>query len=243
MKTKNELMKTKTSMKTSIINLFLLPALIAGLNLIPAGRVTAQTFTTLHTFTGVSDGATPYAGLILSGNTLYGTANSGGSGNAGTVFALNANGTGFTNLHSFTGGSDGADPYAGLILSGNTLYGTANSGGSSGYGTVFAVNADGTGFTNLHSFTGVSDGAYPQAGLILSGNPLYGTAAYGGSSGNGTVFAVHTDGTGFTNLHSFTAVSGSGANSDGTGPLAGLILSGNTLRSEEHTSELQSRQY
>ena len=50
----------------------LLPALIAGLGLIPAGRVTAQTFTNLHNFTGL-DGAEPHAGLILSGNTLYGT--------------------------------------------------------------------------------------------------------------------------------------------------------------------------
>ena len=49
--------------------------------------------------------------------------------------------------------SDGADPYAGLILSGNTLYGTT-SGGSWGDGTVFAINTDGIGFTNLHSFTG-----------------------------------------------------------------------------------------
>ena len=49
-----------------------------------------------------------------------------------------------------------------------------------------------------------SDGAYPHAGLILSGNTLYGTAYGGGSSGNGTVFAVNTDGTGFTNLYSFT---------------------------------------
>ena len=81
-------------------------------------------------------------------------------------------------------------------------------GGSSGNGTVFAVNTDGTGFTTLHSFTGGSDGADPNAGLILSGNTLYGTASHGGSSGNGTVFAVNTDGTGFTNLHSFTAGTG-----------------------------------
>jgi uncharacterized repeat protein (TIGR03803 family) len=79
--------------------------------------------------------------------------------------------------------SDGAHPYGGLILSGNTLYGTATQGGNSGYGTVFAVNANGTGFTNLHSFIYVSDGAYPEAGLILSGNTLYGTAFFGGSSG------------------------------------------------------------
>src|SRR5450756_1636931 len=100
-------MKIKTSMKTSIINLFLLPALIAGLGLIPAGRATAQTFTTLHSFTLLnnstnSDGANPLGGLILSGNTLYGTAYGGGSSGNGTVFAVHTNGTGFTNLHSFT---------------------------------------------------------------------------------------------------------------------------------------------
>src|ERR1035437_5768337 len=86
-------MKIKTSMKTYIINLFLLPALIAGLNLIPAGRVPAQTFTPLYSFTFLnnstnSDGAYPQAGLILSGNTLYGTAWSGGSSGYGTVFSL-----------------------------------------------------------------------------------------------------------------------------------------------------------
>jgi uncharacterized repeat protein (TIGR03803 family) len=87
-----------------------------------------------------------------------------------------------------------------VILSGNTLYGTANSGGSSGWGTVFAVNTDGSGFTNLYSFTATlgteggygtnSDGVLPVGGLILSGNILYGTAGGGGSSGNGTVFSL-----------------------------------------------------
>ena len=214
-------------MRTCIRNPFVLPALTAGLSLILAGPVAAQAFTTLYSFTGTyspdytnSDGANPYAGLLLSGNTLYGTADDGGSSGNGTVFAVNTNGTGFTNLHSFTAmsgasltNSDGAYPDADLILSGNTLYGTAGSGGSSGNGTVFKVNTDGTGFTNLHSFSAVpdsspftnSDGAYPDVGLILSGNTLYGTTHFGGSSGNGTVFAVNTDGTGFTNLHSFTA--------------------------------------
>ncbi len=197
-------------------------------------------FTNLHSFTECdfythytnADGANPDAGLILSGNTLYGTARGGGSSDAGTVFAVNTNGTGFTNLHSFTG-SDGANPIAGLILSGNTLYGTAEDGGSSDWrfqnGTVFAVNTNGTGFTNLHSFTG-SDGANPYAGLILSGNTLYGTAEEGGSWDYGTVFAVNTNGTGFTNLYSFTATDpNTGTNSDGANPFAGLILSGNTL--------------
>jgi uncharacterized repeat protein (TIGR03803 family) len=230
-------------MKTHIKNLFLLPSLVAGLGLIPAGRVTAQTFTTLHSFNG-SDGASSYASLILSGNTLYGTAAGGSSSGIGTVFALNTNGTGFTNLFSFSPGgydstspiytnSDGAKPWAGLILSGNTLYGTANEGGITGNGTVFAINTDGTGFTNLHIFTASSDpyytnsdGALSYASLILLGDTLYGTAAGGGSSGNGTVFAINTDGTGFTNLHSFL-----GSPGDGSAPIGGLITnsSGNTL--------------
>ena len=197
--------------------------LVAGLGFIPSSRVTAQTFTTLYSFSAIddyvnSDGADPVAGLILSGNTLYGTANYGGSGDNGTVFKVNTDGTGFTTLYNFTAlnlycNSDGAYPYAGLILSGNTLYGTTSLGGTNGNGTVFAVNTDGTGFTTLHIFTANpmsfitnSDGADPLAGLILSGNTLYGTAYEGGTNGYGTVFAVNTDGTGFTNLHSFTAV-------------------------------------
>jgi len=152
---------------------FALPALIAVLNLIPAGRVTAQTFTTLHSFTtgadngsGIStnsDGANPYAGLITnsSGNTLYGTAWRGGQFGKGTVFAVNTDGTGFTSVHSFTAGSgswpnitnsDGTSPRGTLIISGNTLYGTTEEGGSLAAGTVFSVNTGGTGFTILRDF-------------------------------------------------------------------------------------------
>src|SRR5947207_10181542 len=75
---------------------FFLSAVIAGLSLMLAGRVTAQTFTTLYSFTEVSnfyptnsDGAIPVAGLILSDSTLYGTANIGGIFGRGTVFKVN----------------------------------------------------------------------------------------------------------------------------------------------------------
>lgn len=195
---------------------------------------TAQTFNTFHSFTSFvsstnSDGAFPYGNLVLSGNTLYGTAYRGGPLGHGTIFAVNTNGSGFATVHSFNGGSEGDGPTCGLIVSSNILYGTVPGGGSSGNGVVFKINANGTGFTVLHNFTGTtfsvytnSDGATPQAGLILSGETLYGTAKYGGSSGNGTVFSVKTDGSGFTNLHNF-----SGAN--GGNPQAGLALSGDTL--------------
>lgn len=189
---------------------------------------------TLRDYTN-SDGTFPAGGLIMSGNTLYGTAYMGGDSDNGAVYKVNTDGTGFATLHIFTphdpiagANEDGVNPPAGLILSGDTLYGTAMNGGSSGYGTVFKLNTDGTGFTTLHSFSLLgpldytnSDGANPYAGLVLSGDTLYGTTPYGGGFGRGVVFAVNTDGSGFVILHHFRG-------SDGAIP-GGLILSGNRL--------------
>ena len=130
-------------------------------------------YTNFYTFSSLlnntnSDGANPQASLILSGSTLYGAAENGGPAGSGTLFAINTNGTGFTNFYIFTlmvykapngsGGSpdytnsDGANPYATLILSGGTLYGTAFGGGTNGQGTVFAVGTNGAGFATFHNF-------------------------------------------------------------------------------------------
>jgi uncharacterized repeat protein (TIGR03803 family) len=206
-----------------------------------------SSFTNLHNFTSTylnenADGGLPVAGLVLSGNMLYGTAEIGGYG-VGTVFGVSTDGTVFTNLHSFLN-TDGSTPVAGLVLSGQTLFGTTSAGGGGLEGTIFRVNTDGTSFTNLYNFTrGVNngsaftntDGVTPWAGsLVLVGNTLYGTCEAGGFNGNGTVFAINTDGTGFTNYHNFggetyNAGIGYGTNTDGDTPLAGLALSGNTL--------------
>jgi uncharacterized repeat protein (TIGR03803 family) len=74
-------------------------------------------------------------------------------------------------------GSDGSEPRAALILSGNALYGTAYSGGSANNGTVFKINTDGTGFTNLHSLNYAIDGANPVAGgvilMVIGGGILF----------------------------------------------------------------------
>ena len=106
--------------------------------------------------------------------------------------------------------SDGAELYGPLLLSGNTLYGTACVGGTNGDGPIFAVNTDGSNFKTLYNFssgTGSaasvpsfytnSDGANPVCGLVLSGNTLYGVASNGGTNGLGTIFAITTDGTAF----------------------------------------------
>ncbi|MGA2028965.1 MAG: choice-of-anchor tandem repeat GloVer-containing protein, partial [Verrucomicrobiota bacterium] len=222
--------------------------LLAGLGLLFAGHSSAQTFTVLHTFK-ISEGESPN-GLLLSGNTLYGTGLNGGTNGSGTVFKANTDGTGFTNLHTFAvvssgiinghsynTNSDGENPGR-LLLSGNTLYGAATMGGTNGSGTVFSINTDGTGFTNLYNFSILthstnSDGASPDGGeLTISGNTLYGTALLGGANDNGTVFKINTDGTGFTNLYTFSAGTGSGldiGNNDGARPNGTLTLSGNTL--------------
>jgi uncharacterized repeat protein (TIGR03803 family) len=198
-----------------------------------------------------TDGANSAAQLVLSGNRLYGTTERGGfykSGSfaSGTVFAINTDGTGFTNLYNFSAevvnglgyytNKDGVNPSAGLVLSGSKLFGTTSAGGIWGSGTVFAINTDGTGFTNLYSFNPTNgDGSGQKSSLILSSNTLYGTAQSGGSSGNGTVFAVNTDGTGFTNLHTFSALVRMATppylytNGDGALPQGSLVLAGNKL--------------
>jgi len=195
-------------------------------------------FAILHTFTGGKDGAFPFGDLIVSGNTLYGAANGGGTFGYGTVFSLSTNGSNFASLYSFTGGSDGAfPPQGGLLLWSNTLYGAAAFGGSNGigtngFGTVFSVNTNGSNFTRLYSFTGGPDGAYPGASLIISDQTLYGTAFSGGAAGNGTIYrlGLGTHASNFTMLYSFTSKNNTaGTNSDGAYPQPGLVLSQNML--------------
>ncbi len=140
----------------------------------------AQTFTTLYKFTGGSDGAFPYAGVIpdQAGN-LFGTTTNGGEADGygcGVVYKLNTAGT-ETVLHSFTGyPSDGCAPYAPVVRdSAGNIYGTTAGGGSNYDGTVFKVDSTGK-ETVLYSFTGQSDGCWPYQGLVRdkAGNS-YGT--------------------------------------------------------------------
>jgi uncharacterized repeat protein (TIGR03803 family) len=162
---------------------------------------TNGTLTTLYSFNSYAS-AHPVAGLVqgIDGN-FYGTTF--GQPGLSTIFKISTNAA-FSLLYSFTNVNDGFHPSAGLVQGGDgSLYGTTEDGGTSGSGTIFKINPDGTGFTTLYSFSAASfdpnnanysttnsDGAYPVAGLILVGNTLYGTAAYGGASGVGTVFSL-----------------------------------------------------
>jgi uncharacterized repeat protein (TIGR03803 family) len=178
---------------------------------------TDGSFTELYSFTNGVDGANPGGSLIQASNGfLYGTTWDGGTNIDGTVFQISTNGS-FTPIYSFTGGNDGADPYCSLVqASDGFLYGTAYYGGTNGDGTVFQISTGGT-LTSIYMFTNGLDGANPSAGLIQASDGfLYGTAYYGGTNGDGTIFQISTNGT-FTALYSF-----SGGN-DGANPDASLI--------------------
>jgi uncharacterized repeat protein (TIGR03803 family) len=190
--------------------------------------------TSLYSFTGGNDGATPEAGLVQgSDGSFYGTTEAGGTNGNGTVFKISASGA-LTSLYSFTGATDGAEPIAGLVQgSDGYFYGTTEAGGTNDSGTIFRISTDGA-LTNLYSFSGGNDGAEPVAGLVQGNDGyFYGTTESGGNtnqafgSGLGTVFQFSTDG-GLTTLHSFGAVTNaSGDPLDGAYPEAGLVQDSN----------------
>src|SRR5262249_52253941 len=142
-------------------------------------------FTVLKNFMG-SDGQVPAAGPVLSGQTLYGSTWGGGNSGSGTLFKINTDGSGYTVLKHFNG-TDGDSPSTQLVLDDGALFGTTERGGavSANGGTVFRLNADGSGYTVLRSFGWLDQGgSMPRGGLLLLGTTLYGTTYYGGSPGS-----------------------------------------------------------
>jgi uncharacterized repeat protein (TIGR03803 family) len=202
-------------------------------------------FTVLRTFAnGPSDGANPHGNLVLaSSGLLYGTTELGGTGGGGIAYRIDTNGSNFAIVHHFGySAANGAQPMAGVLLSGDTLYGTTYSGGSSGWGTVFSLDTTVSNFTLLKSFpapnppdfSGTNIGGHrPRAPLELAAGRLYGTTTYGGASSNGTVFAVSTNGADFAVLHNFSALPpspyGWGTNTDGANSLGNLVVLGNKV--------------
>ncbi len=174
---------------------------------------------TLYSFMGKSDGCYPLQGLVLApSGTLYGTTSACGSSGNGTIFKVDSAGK-FTVLHHFSGyPSDGSFPANGHLTmdgSGN-LYGLTESGGAYGNGALYQLSPNGT-ITLLHSFRGSDDGCSPFGSVARdkSGN-FYGTTAYCGSHGAGTIWKVNQEGQ-ETILHQFA-----GGKSDGCNPYAGV---------------------
>jgi uncharacterized repeat protein (TIGR03803 family) len=151
----------------------------------------------VYSFTGGNDGFSPYSGVIADeqGN-LYGTTPVGGQnsnscigGTCGVIFELIPNQNGSwteSTLYTFQGGTDGGNPYGGLLRdSQGNFYGTTYSGGFCSFGpfcgTVYKLDSAGN-KTTLWNFQCGTDGCEPEFGSLVmdqQGN-LYGTTSFGG---------------------------------------------------------------
>jgi uncharacterized repeat protein (TIGR03803 family) len=204
----------------------------------------SQTFTTLHNFTGLSDGGRPGSVLVLdeAGN-LYGTTYVGGSGLGGTVFKLVPKGSGwvFNTLYSF-GGPDGANPVAGVVVGlGGSLYGTTAAGGMPGCNHGYPFNGCGVVFNLrpqptpckavscpwnenvLYTFNGDTGGNSPSSGAVVfdTGGNLYGTVRFGNAYDEywGAAYELTPSSGGWieTTIYNFLW-------NDGVDPVGGVIL-------------------
>jgi uncharacterized repeat protein (TIGR03803 family) len=145
-------------------------------------------FDTLLSFSGTANGSYPTNALIFDGTYLYGMTESGGTNNLGTIFKILPNGTGYVKLVDFAGISNGSVPHGGLYDDGTFLYGTASGGGANGFGILFRMKKNGTGFTDLYDFDGAAHGKAPRGDLVSDGTCLYGMTVTGGTNNLGVVF-------------------------------------------------------
>ena len=141
---------------------------------------------------GASDGSTPFGGLVMVGNKVYGTTGYGGAYGSGTLYEIDETTRKERLVYSFMGGADGKLPSTGLVRdrAGN-LYGATEEGGGggTGNGTVFKVDVTGA-ETVLHHFAGGPAGANPSPMILDEAGNLYGTCGIGGNNFFGTIFEI-----------------------------------------------------
>lgn len=185
-------------------------------------------YSKLTDFTGTANGSLPGGSLISDGTFLYGTAYQGGLNNMGIIFKIKPDGSSFSNLLDFAGALNGKYPAGSLLFDGTFLYGMTLNGGLNDLGVIFKIKPDGTSYTTLLDFTGVSNGANPNGSLITDGIFLYGMSAKGGIDNLGVIFKIKPDGTGYIKLAEFTNSALNGASPLGSLTYDGTFLYGMT---------------
>jgi len=168
-------------------------------------------------------GSAPNGSLTLSGTVLYGMTRQGGASSVGTIFKINTDGTGYTTLLNFSGTANGSQPNGDLLLSGAVLYGMTLAGGSNGFGCIFKINTDGTGYTKLLDCTFATGGG-PYGTPVLSGSTLYAAMSAYGANFKGSIIKINTDATGYGKLYDFTGATGQVPN--GSLAISGSVLYG-----------------
>lgn len=182
------------------------------------------TFTTLHNFGGVVDGANPRGGVAVSGTTIFGTATSGGTHDLGTLWSFDTNTDTYTKLYDFSGVADGDRPLGDLLFSGSKIFGTTNGGGDVAQdGTLWSFDTSTGTFSNRYVFHnnrynevegGISGDGGPTGGIALTGTSNFLTITLSGGFGyNGGLWKFDTVTNSFTVLGDFR--------SEGSPPLVG----------------------
>ncbi|MBL9171392.1 MAG: hypothetical protein JNN07_26905 [Verrucomicrobiales bacterium] len=183
--------------------------------------VSAQSYATLRRFLS-GNGVGIESGLTFSEGTLYGVGE--------TIYKMSTNGSDFSVVHSFSGGSEGEVPVGRVVVSGGTIYGVTTRGGTNlsnfrgGDGILYRIDTSGSNFSVLRRLNGrVRDGYQPRFGMVLAEGMLYGTTSGGGASDSGTIFRISTNGNGYQNIHSFKPAT------EGSQPQTELTIIGNRL--------------
>jgi uncharacterized repeat protein (TIGR03803 family) len=172
--------------------------------------------------------------LVATNGELYGTTVAGGANGTGVIFRMHRDGTGFTVLLTFDASPDidtstgaiktnttGGYPVAGLLQASNgLLYGTTSALGAVGYGTLYNIDMNGSGFTVLKNFD-LTSGGNPLGELMVAndgtivGTTSAGATQSGGAAGAGTIYSMSLDGSTLNTLYVFGA--------DGAAPITGVV--------------------
>ena len=160
----------------------------------PSVRPNAGQLVSLYAFKGQPDGSSPQGGVVIdAAGNIFGTTQSGGSTNDGSVYELQPSGSTYTEqvILSYSV-SDGDQPVATPAMdSADDIFSIAPTGGKSDWGTVVKLQPTGKGKYRkaaFHAFD-VTDGATPE-GIIRAGSVFYATTYFGGASNAGTIVSI-----------------------------------------------------
>lgn len=190
-------------------------------------------FTVVHDFELSEGPNSPLGSLTAAFNRLWGVTELGGTYDGGVLFSLDAQGSDFTVHHEFGQFPDGVTPNYDLLVRGGQIFGTTSEGGDNLAGTIFRINADGSGYSRLAAFD-FENGAFPTGGLIDVNGKLWGVTEEGGEDENGNIFSINYDGSELTTVYEFQDTG------DGFFPRPTLVAYGDRVYGTTQGNELST---
>jgi uncharacterized repeat protein (TIGR03803 family) len=165
---------------------------------------TSGTFTQLigsgHGSTATSMGAIVFDGV----DTLYGAVGIGGAHSSGYVFGVNLFNNSVTQLGDLPQSGSSPNPVPALVVARNhKVVGNTTYSGNTNHGSLFSFGTDGSGVAPIFSFGSDLDVTNPSGMVRGADGTLYGMTRWGGAYGNGGLFSIAEDGSGYGVIASF----------------------------------------